>query len=108
MIWIYLVLAVVFEVGWALAMKQSEGFSKFRYAAATVVMYLLSVFFLALATKKLDIGVAYALWAGSGVALIAIAGVLLFKEPFTAAKAVSIGLIICGIVGLQFSGAAGH
>jgi small multidrug resistance pump len=72
-----------------------------------VVCYLLSVVFLALATKKLDIGLAYAIWAGSGVAVIAVIGVLYFKEPMTMIKAGSLALIIAGIVGLQVSG-GGH
>jgi small multidrug resistance pump len=66
-------------------------------------MYLLSVLFLSLATRKLDIGVAYALWAGSGAALIAVIGILYFKEPATAMKLASLGLIILGIAGLRFS-----
>lgn len=88
-------------------MKMSDGFSRLGYAAATIVLYLLSVIFLSLAMKKLDLGIAYAIWAGSGVALIAIAGVILFKEPFSLAKALSIGLIVTGIVGLQLGGAHG-
>ncbi|HWL92000.1 MAG TPA: SMR family transporter, partial [Phycisphaerae bacterium] len=70
-------------------------------------LYLLSVVFLAFATKKMDIGVGYAIWAGSGVAIIAVAGILYFREPVTAVKVVSLGLIVAGIAGLQFSG-GGH
>ena len=70
-------------------------------------MYLLSVVFLALATRKMDIGVGYAIWAGSGVALIAIVGMLYFKEPATALKFVSLALIGAGIVGLSVA-RAGH
>lgn len=88
-------------------MKLSDGFTRWGYAAATVVLYLLSVVFLALAVRKMELGVAYAIWAGSGVALIAMASVFLFKEPISLAKAASIALIIAGIVGLQLSG-AGH
>lgn len=104
---LWLVLAIVFEVGWAVAMKLSDGFSKLTPTIATVVMYLLSVAFLALATRKMDIGVGYALWAGSGVALIAIVGIVYFKEPVTAVKVISLGLIVLGIVGLQVS-SGGH
>jgi multidrug transporter EmrE-like cation transporter len=104
---VYLIIAIVFESGWALTMKMSDGFSRWGYAGATVALYLLSVVFLALATRKMELGVAYAIWAGSGVALIAIAGVFLFKEPISVAKGVSIALIIAGIVGLQLSG-VGH
>ncbi len=104
---VWLVLAIGFEVGWALAMKVSDGFRRPVPTAATVVMYLLSVVFLALATRRLDIGVGYAIWAGSGVALIAVAGILYFREPVTAVKVISLGLIVSGIVGLQLSG-GGH
>ncbi len=107
MIWVWLGLAIVFEVGWAVAMKLSQGFSKIGPTIATIVMYLLSVVFLALATKRLDVGLAYAIWAGSGVALIAIIGMTYFREPVTAMKLVSIGLIVIGIVSLQISG-GGH
>lgn len=104
---LYLALAIVFEVGWALCMKKSEGFTRAGYVAATIAMYLLSVVFLALASKKMEIGVAYALWAGTGVALIAVGGMWLFNESASAIKLVSIGLILIGIVGLQLAG-GGH
>lgn len=105
--YLWLALAIVFEVGWAVAMKLSAGFTKPRFVVATVVMYLLSVVFLALATKRMDIGVGYAIWAGSGVALIATAGVVYFHEPLTALKAVALGLIVTGIVLLQIT-TGGH
>lgn len=107
MIGCWLGLAIVFEVGWAVAMKLSQGFSKIGPTIATIVMYLLSVVFLALATKRLDVGLAYAIWAGSGVALIAIIGMTYFKEPVTTMKLVSLALIVVGIVSLQISG-GGH
>lgn len=107
MIWCWLALAIVFEVGWAVAMKLSQGFSKLGPTIATIVMYLLSVVFLALATKRLDIGLAYAIWAGSGVAIIAMAGMTYFKEPVTPMKIASIALIVVGIVSLQIS-SGGH
>src|SRR5215468_5816896 len=107
MTYLWLALAILFEVGWAVEMKVSNGFSRLVPTVATVVMYLLSVVFLALATKRMDIGIGYALWAGSGVALIAIVGMTYFKEPVTALKAVSIGLIVLGIIGLQL-GRGGH
>ncbi len=104
---IYLVLAIVFEAGWAIAMKLSAGFARPGPAIATVLAYILSLVFLTLATRKLDIGPAYAIWAGTGVALIAAAGMLYFKEPVSPAKLGSIALIVLGIVGLQLSG-GGH
>lgn len=107
MIYLYLALAIVFEVAWAVAMKLSDGLSKLTPTIVTMVCYLMSVVFLALATKKLDVGLAYAIWAGSGAAIIAVIGVLYFKEPMTMIKAASLALIVAGIVGLQISG-GGH
>ena len=102
--YLWLAIAVLCEVAWALAMKLSQGLMRPAPTAVTVVMYLLSVVFLALATKRMEIGVAYAIWAGAGVTLIAMAGVVYFKEPLTAIKVASIGLIVAGIVGLQAAG----
>lgn len=107
MTWLWLLLAIVFEVGWAISMKLSMGFTKTGLVAATVVMYLLSVVFLALATKKMDIGLGYALWAGAGVALIAIIGMTFLKEPVSVTKLIALGLIVCGIVMLRVS-SGGH
>jgi small multidrug resistance pump len=103
---IYLLLAIVFEVGWATGMKLSQGLTRPWPTAFTIVAYILSLVFLALATKRLDVGVAYAVWAGAGAAMIAVIGVLYFREPMTAVKAASIALIVLGVVGLQLTGAA--
>ena len=107
MSYLWLLLAIAFEAGWAIAMKLSNGLTRPIATAATVVMYLLSVVFLALATKKMDLGTTYAVWAGSGAVLIAAAGFVYFKEPASALKVASIGLIVLGIVGLQIAG-SGH
>jgi multidrug transporter EmrE-like cation transporter len=107
MVYFHLGLAIVFEVGWALAMKLSHGLTRFWPTVATLLMYLLSIFFLSLATKKLDVGHAYAIWAGSGAALIALAGILFFREPAGALKLASMAFIAVGIIGLQYSG-GGH
>jgi len=106
MTYFFLALAIVFEVAWAISMKLSSGFTRASFAIATIVAYLLSVVFLAFATKKLDIGVAYAIWAGAGVAIIALIGMTYFKEPVNALKLASLALIVAGIIGLQLSGAA--
>ncbi|MFN7019989.1 MAG: DMT family transporter [Phycisphaerales bacterium] len=100
---LYLALAILFELGWAVAMKLSQGFSRLGYSSATVVMYLLSVVFLGLATKKLDIGIAYAVWVGGGSVLICVAGMTYFREPVSAVKIFSLVLIVTGIVGLMLS-----
>ena len=101
MLYLYLAVAIIFEVGWALSMKMSAGFTRPAWVVATLVMYVLSVVFLALATKSMDIGIGYAVWAGSGVALIAIAGMVFFAEPLTAARAIALGLIVTGLVMLM-------
>jgi multidrug transporter EmrE-like cation transporter len=103
MTYLYLVLAIVFEAGWAIAMKMSDGLTRPRPAAATLVFYLLSLVFLALATRRLDVGPAYAVWAGSGAVLIALAGIFYFKEPASALKLASMALVVLGIVGLQLA-----
>ena len=107
MTYFWVTLAILFEVGWAVAMKMSAGFTRLGPTIATIIMYLLSVVFLSFATKKMSIGVAYALWAGTGVALIAIVGMTYFKEPVTGWKIASIALIVIGIVALQIS-SGGH
>jgi small multidrug resistance pump len=104
---LYLILAILFEVAWAVAMKASSGLSKPIPAAITIVAYILSLVFLSLATRRLEVGAAYAVWAGSGAAIIATIGILYFREPVTILKLASLGLIIAGIVGLQV-GAKGH
>lgn len=107
MVYLYLALAIAFEVGWAVSMKLSDGFTKLWPSVATVVMYMLSVAFLIPASKKMDIGVCYAIWAGCGVALISVAGMVYFKEPVTVLKIGSLAAIVAGIVGLQLAG-GGH
>lgn len=107
MTYLYLALAILFEVGWALGLKLSNGFTRPLAAIATAAMYILSLVFLMLAVKKLDIGPAYAIWAGTGAALIALAGILYFKEPASALKVISMALVIAGVIGLNLSG-GGH
>lgn len=103
MVALNLIIAILCEAGWVVAMKLSDGFTKLVPSVVTIVLYLASVVFLSFATKRMEIGVGYAIWAGSGVALIAIAGFIYFKEPVTAVKVTSLGLIILGIVGLNLT-----
>lgn len=102
--WLYLALAIVLEVGGTTCMKLSEGFSKLTPSVLLFVLYVLSVVALVFALKRIDVSVAYAVWAGLGVVLIAAIGFLYFKEPVSALKLASIGLIVVGVVGLYFSG----
>jgi small multidrug resistance pump len=106
MTWLYLTLAIVLEVSGTTCMKLSEGFTKLGPSILLVVFYTLSFGMLTLALKRLDVSIAYAVWSGVGTALIAAIGVLWFKEPVTALKLISLGLIIAGVVGLNLSGGA--
>lgn len=106
MIWLYLALAILLEVSGTTCMKLSEGFTRMVPSILLVVFYTLSLGMLTLALKKIDVSMAYAIWSGVGTALIATIGVLWFKEPATALKLVSLGLIIIGVVGLNLSGGA--
>ncbi|HXI91104.1 MAG TPA: multidrug efflux SMR transporter [Blastocatellia bacterium] len=104
MTWLYLVLAILLEVSGTTCMKLSEGFTRLVPSILLVVFYTLSFGMLTLALKKIDVSVAYAIWSGVGTALIASIGVLWFKEPATAMKLISLGLIIMGVVGLNLTG----
>ena len=104
MSWIYLTLAIVFEVAGTTCMKLSEGFTRVFPSVAMFVLYGLSFTMMPLVLKKIDVSVAYAIWAGMGTALIAAIGILWFKESATAIKVLSIILIIIGVVGLNLSG----
>ncbi len=101
--WLWLIAAIGFEVAGTTMMKLSEGFSKLAPSVAMGIFYLLSLGALTMALKRIDVGVAYAIWAGLGTALIATIGVVLFGESFGALKVVSIVLIIAGVVGLHLS-----
>lgn len=101
--WIYLSFAILFEVAGTTSMKLSEGFSKLLPSALMVIFYIVSFTLMTLALKKLEVGVTYAIWAGVGTAIIAMIGVLWFKEPMSALKAASIVLIIAGVIGLNLS-----
>ena len=102
--WLYLILAIVFEVAGTTAMKFSEGFTKTIPSVVMFVFYILSLVALTYALKKIDMSMAYAVWAGVGTALITVVGIVFFKEPSSMLKIVSIVLIIAGVVGLHLSG----
>lgn len=102
--WVYLALAIVFEVGWAVAMKLSAGFTRPWPMAATLVLYVLSLVALAQAVKAMEVGMAYAMWAGLGAAIIAAVGIFYFHEPVTFPKIASMALIVLGVVGLNLFG----
>ena len=101
MAWILLLVAGLFEVGWAVGLKFADGFSRLVPSIWTVASMALSLYLLALALKTLPLGTAYAVWTGIGAVGTAILGILLFGEPATALRILSIGLIVAGIVGLR-------
>ena len=101
--WVYLALAIVFEVGGTTCMKLSEGLTKPVFAVLIFVLYAISFLALTLALKKIDLGLSYAIWAGVGTAAIALIGYIWFKEPMGAIKIGSIVLIIIGVVGLNLA-----
>lgn len=101
MTWIYLFIAGLFEIGWAVGLKYSEGFTKLWPSLFTGVSMIISVALLGLALKNLPVGTAYAIWTGIGAVGTVIFGIYLFDEPATAAKFLCIGLILTGIVGLK-------
>lgn len=105
--WFYLVVAIVLEVAGTSAMKLSEGFTRPGPSAAILVLYGVSLYLFTLALKKIDVSVAYAVWSGVGTAMIALVGVLWFREPVTALKMVSLLLIIAGVIGLNLGGVRG-
>lgn len=97
-------LAIVFEVTGTTFMKLSNGFSNLNYAAAMLIFYILSLISLSMALKDIEVGVAYAIWSGVGIALIAMIGILFFQESLNLEKAAFIGLIILGVVGINLTG----
>jgi len=103
--WLYLAIAIVLEVIGTTSMKLSEGFTKTIPSIMMFVFYLASLAVLTLALKKIDVSIAYAVWAGLGTALIATIGIVYFHESATLLKIISILLIIAGVVGLHLSGA---
>lgn len=101
MAWVYLVIAGLFEIVWAIALKYADGFTKLWPSAIAVVGMILSVVLLELSLRTLPVGTAYAVWTGIGTVGAAILGMILFQEPATAIRIGCIGLIVCGIAGLK-------
>jgi quaternary ammonium compound-resistance protein SugE len=104
MAWTLLFIAGLFEVGWALGLKYSEGFTKLVPSALTLASMVISVVLLGLAVKTLPLGTGYAVWTGIGAVGTALFGIVLFGEPATAARIGSILLIVAGIAGLKAAG----
>ena len=101
MAWIYLTIAGLFEVGWAVGLKYTEGFTRLWPSLWTITSMTLSVLLLGLALRTLPVGTGCAVWTGIGAVGTAALGIYLFGEPATAARLASMGLIVAGIVGLK-------
>ena len=101
MAWIILFVAGLFEVGWAVGLKYTEGFTRLWPTVGTGVSMVLSMTLLGLALKTLPLGTAYAIWTGIGAIGTALFGILVLKEPATAARLVCLCLIVAGILGLK-------
>ncbi|HPI47256.1 MAG TPA: SMR family transporter [Hyphomonadaceae bacterium] len=107
--YVYLAISIIAEVIATSSLKSSEGFTKLIPSVIVVLGYGVAFHFLSLTLKTIPIGVAYAIWAGAGVTLVAVVGWLLFGQKLDAPAIIGMGLIITGVVVLQvFSKAAGH
>lgn len=103
MAWFLLFLAGLFEVGWAIGLKYTEGFTRPIPSVLTLAAMLASVVLLGIAMKSLPVGTAYAVWVGVGAVGTALLGIVLFAEPATAGRLISLALIVAGIVGLKLA-----
>jgi|SRR5688572_6073565 len=103
MSWLVLVLAGLLEVGWAIGLKYTDGFSRFWPSTWTLLAMIGSVVLLGIAMKSLPVGTAYAVWVGIGAVGTMILGIILFGESASAPRLVSVALIVAGIVGLKLA-----
>ncbi len=103
MAWVLLVVAGLLEVGWAIGLKYTEGFTRLWPSAFTLAAMLGSVVLLSVAMKSLPVGTSYAVWVGVGAVGTAILGIVLFGEPANIGRLVSLGLILAGIIGLKLA-----
>ena len=103
MAWAVLVVAGLFEVGWAIGLKYTEGFTRLWPSVGTAAAMVVSVVLLGWAMRTLPVGTAYAVWTGIGAIGTVVLGIVLFQEPATVARLVCVGLILAGIVGLKLT-----
>jgi quaternary ammonium compound-resistance protein SugE len=103
MAWMVLLVAGLLEVGWAIGLKYTEGFTRFWPSVGTAASMVLSVVLLGWAMRSLPVGTAYAVWTGIGAVGTVILGIALFQEPANAARLICVGLIVAGILGLKLT-----
>ena len=101
--WVALVTAGVLDVGWAIAMKYADGYTRLGWSIASLVLLAAFVFLLGRALQVLEIGVAYTVWTGIGAVGTVLLGLVLFDEPATVARLGCVALIVAGIVGLKLT-----
>jgi quaternary ammonium compound-resistance protein SugE len=102
MAWLWLLLAGVLEVVWAIGLKYTDGFTRLVPSVVTITAMIASVWLLAIAVRSIPIGTGYAVWTGIGAVGVAILGMVLFDEPRTLLRILSILLIVAGIAGLKY------
>ena len=103
MAWAILIVAGLFEVGWAIGLKYTEGFTRYWPTVGTVAAMIVSLWLLGIAMKSLPVGTAYAIWVGVGAVGTAILGIVLLGESANAGRLISLALIVAGIVGLKLA-----
>ena len=106
--WVLLGAAIVLEVFATTALKLSDGFTRIWWGVAMAAAYLLCFGCLTLAIKTLDVGTAYAIWAGVGTSLVAVVGLLVFGEQFSVVKIVGIVLVVAGVIAINLGGETSH
>lgn len=102
MAWVVLFIAGICEIGWAVGLKYTDGFTRLWPTVFTGVSLVVSMALLGIAVKTLPLGTAYAVWTGIGAVGTVVLGIVLFKEPATVVRLVCVGLIVAGILGLKF------
>ena len=106
MAWVILFLAGLFETGWAIGLKYTDGFTRLWPTVWTVFAMIVSLWLLGIAVKTLPVGTAYSVWVGVGAVGTVVLGIVLLDEPANAARLISVGLIIAGIIGLKLASPA--
>ena len=107
MAWIYLIAAGLLEIGWAILLKRTDGFTRPGPTIATIVLYMASIWLLSLALRSLPTSTGYAVWVGIGAVGTALVGLIILGEPATWPRLVSIALIILGVIGLRLAEGGG-
>ena len=103
MAWVILVIAGLFEIGWAIGLKYTEGFTRLWPTVLTVLAMIISLCLLGIAMKSIPVGTAYSVWVGVGAVGTVILGIVLLGEPANAARLISVAFIVAGIIGLKLA-----